>query len=264
MDTSVHDLLTRLNHLDMEHEKILGDLLDLKKELISFKNERGLSGDDQNSELENLIQSLKFLPFNFYYVVDLGQNKIVAHKGLDDHFGFDPCEKTYDEFFDFLHPEDLPCVAYAERELIRAGIYQNEEWRDAKLFMNLRVKENSENYLSINRQSCILAVDENGDPRIILHLCNDLSNLVQENAVSYVLDLPGKNGKRARKGRTCLTKREIQILKLISQGNSSLQISDQLFISRETVDKHRKNMIKKTGCQDTHKLAIKAMSENWI
>lgn len=264
MDNQVIDLLARLNQIDMEHEKIYGDLLELKKELISFKNERWSDEEKNSSDLNDLIQSLHLLPFNFYYVVDLCQNKIIVQKGLKEFFGFDPCKKSYDEFFDYLHPEDLPCVAYAERELLRAGNSQKEELISAKLFINLRVKNGKGNYSSINRQSSIVSSDKNGDPQIILHLCNDLSDMVQENAVSYVLSINGKNATRTKRTKTSLTKREIQILKLIAQGNSSSQISDQLFISRETVDKHRKNMIRKSGCGDTHKLAIKALHERWI
>ncbi|TGN22580.1 LuxR family transcriptional regulator [Empedobacter tilapiae] len=42
-----------------------------------------------------------------------------------------------------------------------------------------------------------------------------------------------------------LTKREKEILTLLSIGKSSMEIADQLFISKETVATHRKNIIRK-------------------
>lgn len=42
-----------------------------------------------------------------------------------------------------------------------------------------------------------------------------------------------------------LTKREKEILTLLSIGKSSIEIADQLFISKETVATHRKNIIRK-------------------
>ena len=42
-----------------------------------------------------------------------------------------------------------------------------------------------------------------------------------------------------------LTKREKEIMDLISQGNNSREISDKLFISKHTVEQHRKNINKK-------------------
>ena len=51
-----------------------------------------------------------------------------------------------------------------------------------------------------------------------------------------------------------LTKREIEILKYIADGKSSKLIGSTLFISKETVDKHRKNMLKKTGFRNSMEL----------
>jgi len=42
-----------------------------------------------------------------------------------------------------------------------------------------------------------------------------------------------------------LTEREIEILKLVAQGNTSQQIAELLFISKHTVQWHRKNIISK-------------------
>ena len=42
-----------------------------------------------------------------------------------------------------------------------------------------------------------------------------------------------------------LSKRELEILKLVAQGNTSQQIGETLFISKQTVQWHRKNIIAK-------------------
>jgi DNA-binding NarL/FixJ family response regulator len=44
-----------------------------------------------------------------------------------------------------------------------------------------------------------------------------------------------------------LTKREIEILKLIAQDHSNAEIADQLSISATTVETHRRNLMKKLG-----------------
>ena len=46
-----------------------------------------------------------------------------------------------------------------------------------------------------------------------------------------------------------LSKRENEILKLIGEGKTSLEIADILFISKNTVDTHRKNILHKLGIQ---------------
>lgn len=47
-----------------------------------------------------------------------------------------------------------------------------------------------------------------------------------------------------------LTKREKQILKLLSQGLNNPQIGETLFISRRTVEEHRKNLNKKLNIKN--------------
>ncbi|HMQ43599.1 MAG TPA: response regulator transcription factor [Mariniflexile sp.] len=44
-----------------------------------------------------------------------------------------------------------------------------------------------------------------------------------------------------------LTKTELRIIKLVSEGKSSHDIADELFISVRTVDKHRSNIVAKLG-----------------
>lgn len=61
-----------------------------------------------------------------------------------------------------------------------------------------------------------------------------------------------------------LTKRELEILKYIAQGASSQQIADTLFISRDTVKNHRKNMLRKTkakNCTNLVRMFLQKMFE---
>ncbi len=44
---------------------------------------------------------------------------------------------------------------------------------------------------------------------------------------------------------SCLTLREIEIIKLVASGNNNPKIADILFISRFTVEQHRKNINRK-------------------
>lgn len=51
-----------------------------------------------------------------------------------------------------------------------------------------------------------------------------------------------------------LSKRELTILELVASGNSSEQIGIVLTISKSTVQTHRRNMLKKTGFNNTQQL----------
>lgn len=51
-----------------------------------------------------------------------------------------------------------------------------------------------------------------------------------------------------------LSEREKEILKLIAQGLTTLQIAENLKVSKYTIDAHRKNMVKKFGANNTAEL----------
>jgi DNA-binding NarL/FixJ family response regulator len=61
-----------------------------------------------------------------------------------------------------------------------------------------------------------------------------------------------------------LSQREIEVLPLVCEGYSNQQIADRLFISKRTVDKHRANILDKTGCKNTASLVIYAVKHNLI
>lgn len=56
-----------------------------------------------------------------------------------------------------------------------------------------------------------------------------------------------------------LSDREKEILLLICRGMSNQEIADKLFISKRTVDKHRANILEKTGCRNTANLVVWAI-----
>ncbi len=61
-----------------------------------------------------------------------------------------------------------------------------------------------------------------------------------------------------------LTKREQEILELLSKGFSNKEIADKLFLSERTVIGHKSNLLAKTQCKNTLCLVISAMKKKMI
>ena len=61
-----------------------------------------------------------------------------------------------------------------------------------------------------------------------------------------------------------LSEREIEILVGICQGLSTQEIADKLFISKRTVDKHRANILEKSGCKNTASLVVYAIKNHLV
>lgn len=61
-----------------------------------------------------------------------------------------------------------------------------------------------------------------------------------------------------------LTRREIEVLKLIAEGLTNQEIADKLFVSTSTVDSHRKNLISKLQVKNTAALVRTALENKII
>lgn len=61
-----------------------------------------------------------------------------------------------------------------------------------------------------------------------------------------------------------LTTREIEVMNLICQELTALEIAEKLFISVRTVDGHRNNLLEKTGARNTAGLVIFAIKNNLV
>ncbi|MEG0795506.1 MAG: response regulator transcription factor [Odoribacter sp.] len=58
--------------------------------------------------------------------------------------------------------------------------------------------------------------------------------------------------------------RELEILYHVCLGLSNQEIADKLFISKRTVDKHRANLLSKTGCRNTAALVMYAIKNKMV
>lgn len=61
-----------------------------------------------------------------------------------------------------------------------------------------------------------------------------------------------------------LSKRELEVLKYICKGASNYEISDTLNISLRTVERHRANLLEKTGSSNSIKLVLFAIKNNVV
>jgi len=70
--------------------------------------------------------------------------------------------------------------------------------------------------------------------------------------------------KKKPKNKIKLTKRELEILKLIANGFTDSEIAEKINISHRTVNGHRNNMLLKTGAKNTVSLIIFCIKNNLL
>lgn len=91
-------------------------------------------------------------------------------------------------------------------------------------------------------------------------------NYFSEELLVNILNSMRDNGKQETHdvSDTEISERELEILYHVCRGLSNQEIADQLFISKRTVDKHRANLLSKTGCRNTAALVMYAIKNKMI
>lgn len=67
-----------------------------------------------------------------------------------------------------------------------------------------------------------------------------------------------------KKTQFCLTEREIEILRLVIEGKTNIEISEEMNISVHTVKAHITNILVKMNVKYRIQAAVKAITENII
>lgn len=122
-------------------------------------------------------------------------------------------------------------------------------------------------YRSLVRDIAVLSRDEDNKPNLILVAFFDITELhgLQSNLQIEIkkfdddspdpeFDALKSDLKEIAQPTVKITKREKQILQLISDGKTSEQIAEQLIISTATVNTHRQNLIRKYNVNNTSAL----------
>ena len=76
--------------------------------------------------------------------------------------------------------------------------------------------------------------------------------------------MKGKSAMNRGKASIDLTKRELEVLVLIAEEFTNLEIAEKLFLSPRTVDTHRRNLLQKLAVKNTAGLVKYAIEQNLI
>lgn len=205
-----------------------------------------------------IFDDFPFMTGQCFYVMSFRTRSIIYQKGVFELLGYTPDEFTFDLIVDYFHPDDREMV----KRLISAATnfaVDNDVSRNTSFMLTYRVKKKNGKYLSVMRQSASHELDEQGRLISSFAVISDISFMNNSNHVTWRFDAPGVDKEKFRKYvslsyKGFFSERETEILLLMKQGNTSEQISKELFLSKHTIDTHRRNMLKKSSCPGTIEL----------
>lgn len=199
----------------------------------------------------------------FFYVGDLMRMQVLfASSGVREMIGIDPDEIDFSTFFTRSHPEDQTRHGLARSKVFKAGHDLFVRRGGISIHStHFRQRDASGVYLNRFFQVYLFYSEVPYKTIFVILLLTDLSGfkIDQRGYHYYVGENPAffryPDKKLLAIGQV-FSGREFEILKLIASGLGSEQIADRLSISVNTVNTHRRNVLKKTNKSTTHELVI--------
>ncbi|WP_281336578.1 LuxR C-terminal-related transcriptional regulator [Flavobacterium eburneipallidum] len=212
-------------------------------------------------ELTNAIISTG--PFYFYIIDFFDMSLSYISPAIAEIHGFYPELVSFNDILGAIHPDDIDFVTKAEA-VSTDFFYKKvgfEKMLSYKTSYNFRFRLKNGEYALFNHQSLMLSLDDNGGLGKSLNIHTRIDHLSNSN--TYKISFIGLNDQpsfmnlnpdRENQYLEKFSKREIDIIKLISNGLSNTQIAEKLFISVLTVKKHRNNILSKSDSKTTAEL----------
>ncbi|WP_028122780.1 LuxR C-terminal-related transcriptional regulator [Epilithonimonas tenax] len=231
-----------------------------------------ISFDQMN--YDDLVNSIISSGPFYYYIIDFFDLSVSnISPGIYDLHGLEPDKVSLDHILETIHPDDMEFVIKAEA-LITKFFYEvigKSKILNYKMNYSFRSRSKNGDYKLLNHQALLLSLDENGNSAKSLNIHTQIDHLSQHN--TYKISLIGLNGEPSfmnislddhGKNKVEFSRREIEIIRLISEGKSNEQVGRQLSISPLTVKKHRSNILDKADCSNTAQLIKNCMQQGVI
>ena len=139
---------------------------------------------------------------------------------------------------------------------------------------NLRLKNSKGEFVNLLQRNCFMKSDKNGSPLLSLGVVTNIEHYKKENPVIQLIEKINPETLAAEtifkkiyylyEEDRIFSRREKEVLLWVTDGLTSREIADKLFISEGTVINHRKNMILKSGTKNVAELISFAMTNSII
>jgi len=199
------------------------------------------------ARIENSIAVLSDMKANKSYIYNGG---VAKELGFDTNDTLEEINSIWeDDIFNKIHPDDL-----VEKHLLELQFFNMlkavpiAERADYHVKSNIRMRNKTGNYIAIEHRMFYVSSGLNGSFWLALCLYNLSSDEVTAvpsagmilNSATGIKIIPNKED-----CSKLLSAREKEILQLIRRGKMSKEIADLLYISLNTVNRHRQNILEK-------------------
>lgn len=183
-------------------------------------------------------QKFVFISDSFYKMVGIKVDKL-KDRGLEFYYSL-------------LHPDDLKTYLNfsINKILLFLKTATEQDLSKLKFTYNYRLRKSDGAYIHVSQEFILFKMYKLNQPLYQFGSVIDISHLKKDNSISFKIEEYSCHENVTETStplpKGLFTKREIEIIKFIQKGIESKEIAQALFISTETVKKHRKNILHKS------------------
>ncbi|WP_319500812.1 LuxR C-terminal-related transcriptional regulator [uncultured Draconibacterium sp.] len=229
----------------------------------------------------NIIEQVVniFTPGRFYYYIMNFETLEMDYvdSRIETVLGVNTKDWSLERLFELVHPEDQEQMYRKEEKAVEFTLNRisKDEILKYKVVYLLRLRHANGNYKTILQQSKALTLSEDGKVQQVLGIHTDVTHLNMEidHKISFIGDgLPSYYSLSTDDDfypveldyHKLFTSREKEILGNIAKGKTFGEIAEILNISPHTINTHKKNILKKTDCNNTTELIARCVREGVI
>lgn len=264
---------------EKDSAKVLGVWESENKILLPNKKEILLEIVDQ-------VVSLFAVGSFYYYIFNFENLKMdYVNDSIKDVLGIESEEFTVEKVFEIMHPEDL--ASMNEKEALVVDFFFNKIHPDDlfsyKTIYVMRFKHTDGTYKTILHQVSVISASDDGKIQQVIGVHTDITYLnipinhnvsfvslkkpsyhYSKNSGNYSIILENNSSLEKTSFKDIFSKREKEIINLISKGIKFNEIAKLLFVSPHTINTHKKNILKKSGCKNTPELIARSYVERLL
>lgn len=207
------------------------------------------------------LQDMQFQESECLFVWEMATGSIKFSVGFKELLGHDTNDMNFANYLSSFHPEDASIVNSIAQESIMYLLKNPKFSEDSALYVMFRMIRKDGSVVKILSRSTVFRRNEEGQLLYTLVRLTNIDFTKVPDVVSYRFEAKGLDIQRFHQSvygehLHLFTKRELEVIKLIRQGMSNLEISHQLGISKHTIATHRKKILHKSKCHTADELIL--------
>ena len=226
-------------------------------------------------DLSNLMGSI-YCPGPWYsFIFAINEGKFATmHQNASSIYGIDHKDMELADLIDRIHPDDQDFFLRCEKlvaEFITLQIDPNTMFK-YKMVYCYRFRDSTGKYRLLLHQCIAFARGPQGNMTATMGVHTFIDHLISTN--NHKLSIIGLDGFPSYLGidifssknpmqllQHPFTKREIEVIRLLSEGLTSGEIAERLFIAPATVRTHRQNILAKAGCKKSSEVVVYCLKQ---